>query len=201
MRASATHTSSSSATQRWSSCARSRAWMRWRESARGTASRRISARYVPKRPLKAGDYAQVGQLMLESHKSLRDDYEVSTPELDALVEIAMGVDGVCGSRMTGGGFGARSLFSRRRPPGADGQDRQGEFEALQRSERDVLRDDALPGRADLAAGGGHAAAGGGDGSGGRGGEGGGMGGRATFLAALAGGLLAAAVVAVARQRK
>ncbi len=48
---------------------------------------------------------QVGQLMLESHASLRDDYEVSTPELDALVEIAMGVDGVYGSRMTGGGFG------------------------------------------------------------------------------------------------
>ena len=43
--------------------------------------------------------------MLESHASLRDDYEVSTPELDALVEIAMSVDGVYGSRMTGGGFG------------------------------------------------------------------------------------------------
>lgn len=58
-----------------------------------------------KEAFKAGDYARVGQLMLESHRSLRDDYEVSTPELDALVEIAMGVEGVYGSRMTGGGFG------------------------------------------------------------------------------------------------
>ncbi len=58
-----------------------------------------------KEALRAGEYARVGQLMLESHASLRDDYEVSTPELDALVEIAMGVDGVYGSRMTGGGFG------------------------------------------------------------------------------------------------
>merc|ERR1719263_107925 len=43
--------------------------------------------------------------MLQSHASLRDDYEVSTPELDALVDIAMTVDGVYGARMTGGGFG------------------------------------------------------------------------------------------------
>jgi galactokinase len=40
-----------------------------------------------------------------SHESLRDDYEVSSPELDALVEIAAGVAGVAGARMTGGGFG------------------------------------------------------------------------------------------------
>lgn len=58
-----------------------------------------------KEALKAADYPQVGRLMLESHNSLKDDYEVSTPELDALVEIAMTVDGVYGSRMTGGGFG------------------------------------------------------------------------------------------------
>ena len=55
--------------------------------------------------LRARDYAAVGRLMLESHASLRDDFEVSTPELDALVEIAMRVDGVFGARMTGGGFG------------------------------------------------------------------------------------------------
>ena len=55
--------------------------------------------------LKKGDYAEVGQCMVQSHQSLRDDFEVSTPELDALVEIAMSVDGVYGSRMTGGGFG------------------------------------------------------------------------------------------------
>ena len=43
--------------------------------------------------------------MRESHRSLRDDYEVSVPELDFLVDEAMKVKGVYGSRMTGGGFG------------------------------------------------------------------------------------------------
>ena len=50
-------------------------------------------------------YEQVGQLMVQSHNSLRDDYEVSVPELDFLVEEAMKVKGVYGARMTGGGFG------------------------------------------------------------------------------------------------
>jgi len=58
-----------------------------------------------KEALKASDYAQVGRLMFASHASLRDDYRVSSPELDALVEIARGVPGVHGSRLTGGGFG------------------------------------------------------------------------------------------------
>jgi galactokinase len=43
--------------------------------------------------------------MYASHASLRDDYAVSVPELDALVEIAHTVPGVFGARMTGGGFG------------------------------------------------------------------------------------------------
>jgi galactokinase len=55
--------------------------------------------------LRAGDLAVFGQLMNESHASLRDDYEVSCPELDILVEAAWKVDGVYGSRMTGAGFG------------------------------------------------------------------------------------------------
>ncbi|KAL1520377.1 hypothetical protein AB1Y20_021964 [Prymnesium parvum] len=59
--------------------------------------------------LLAGDYALLGKLMVESHKSLKEDYEVSTPELDALVEIALSVDGVYGSRMTGGGFGGCTI--------------------------------------------------------------------------------------------
>ena len=42
---------------------------------------------------------------MQSHRSLRDDFEVSCAELDTLVEIAHGVPGVYGSRMTGGGFG------------------------------------------------------------------------------------------------
>lgn len=53
----------------------------------------------------AQHYTEAGLLMYESHASLRDDYEVSCPELDTLVELARQVDGVYGSRMTGGGFG------------------------------------------------------------------------------------------------
>uniref|UniRef100_A0A8D2PTS5 Galactokinase 1 n=1 Tax=Zosterops lateralis melanops TaxID=1220523 RepID=A0A8D2PTS5_ZOSLA len=51
------------------------------------------------------DYRTFGRLMVESHNSLRDDYEVSCPELDELVAAALEVEGVYGSRMTGGGFG------------------------------------------------------------------------------------------------
>ena len=55
--------------------------------------------------LRAGDLGAFGRLMNESHASLRDDYEVSCPELDIMVEAAWKVDGVYGSRMTGAGFG------------------------------------------------------------------------------------------------
>ncbi len=55
--------------------------------------------------LEAGDLAQFGRLMYESHQSLRDDYEVSCAELDLLVRLAEAVPGVFGSRMTGAGFG------------------------------------------------------------------------------------------------
>ena len=46
-----------------------------------------------------------GELMAESHRSLRDDYEVSCAELDTMVDLANQVEGVYGARMTGGGFG------------------------------------------------------------------------------------------------
>jgi galactokinase len=55
--------------------------------------------------LGAGDAQRVGQLMAESHRSLRDDFQVSRAELDAMVEIALGEDGCYGARMTGAGFG------------------------------------------------------------------------------------------------
>src|SRR5205823_3194405 len=51
------------------------------------------------------DYAGFGRLMVQSHASLRDDYEVSVPELDYLVEKSVETPGVYGARMTGGGFG------------------------------------------------------------------------------------------------
>jgi galactokinase len=55
--------------------------------------------------LEAGDIEKFGQLMNESHISLRDDYEVTGSELDALVESAWDEEGTIGSRMTGAGFG------------------------------------------------------------------------------------------------
>ena len=55
--------------------------------------------------LKAGDLVLFGQLMNASHASLRDDYEVTGVELDTMAEEAWKIQGVIGSRMTGGGFG------------------------------------------------------------------------------------------------
>lgn len=55
--------------------------------------------------LKNNDLTEFGKLMNASHISLRDDYEVSCDEIDVLVEEAWKVDGVIGSRITGGGFG------------------------------------------------------------------------------------------------
>jgi galactokinase len=55
--------------------------------------------------LKRGDLAEFGRLMAESHRSLREDYEVSCEELDLMVELALACEGVYGARMTGGGFG------------------------------------------------------------------------------------------------
>lgn len=55
--------------------------------------------------LKAGDIEEFGKLMIASHDSLRDDYEVTGKELDTLAASALKQDGVIGSRMTGAGFG------------------------------------------------------------------------------------------------
>ena len=55
--------------------------------------------------LQDGDLERFGVLMNESHRSLRDDYEVSSPQLDTLVAAAQAVPGVYGARLTGAGFG------------------------------------------------------------------------------------------------
>jgi galactokinase len=55
------------------------------------------------------DFTTMGRLMAESHRSLRDDYEVSCEELDLMVELAAAVDGTVGARMTGGGFGGSTV--------------------------------------------------------------------------------------------
>ncbi len=57
------------------------------------------------RALTAGDFARAGALLYESHRSLRDDYEVSSAELDLAVKLASALPGVWGCRMTGAGFG------------------------------------------------------------------------------------------------
>jgi galactokinase len=55
--------------------------------------------------LAEGNTKEFGELMLQSHQSLRDDFAVSSDELDLMVDIAMSLKGVAGARMTGGGFG------------------------------------------------------------------------------------------------
>ena len=59
--------------------------------------------------LEVGDLQAFGRLMRESHRSLRDDFEVSCTELDLMVELAERGDGVYGTRMTGGGFGGCTI--------------------------------------------------------------------------------------------
>ena len=59
--------------------------------------------------LNGGDLTKFGKLMASSHRSLRDDYEVSCRELDIMVEIAERQRGVVGARMTGGGFGGCTI--------------------------------------------------------------------------------------------
>jgi galactokinase len=55
--------------------------------------------------LRAGDLPRLGQLLKTAHASLRDDFQVSVPAIDTLVEIADATPGVFGARLTGGGFG------------------------------------------------------------------------------------------------
>jgi galactokinase len=71
-----------------------------------------------------GDLALMGKLMVESHRSLQHDYEVSCAELDFLVDAALGLPGVYGSRMTGGGFGGCTVTMLR------GDDRQNFGDAI-----------------------------------------------------------------------
>ena len=60
------------------------------------------------RALRAGDFHEVGRLMYASHASMRDDFEISTRELDAFVELAE-AGGALGARLTGAGFGGCAI--------------------------------------------------------------------------------------------
>jgi len=57
------------------------------------------------RALKSGDFVACGKAMNASQASMRDDFEITCPEIDFLATLAQGLEGVYGSRMTGGGFG------------------------------------------------------------------------------------------------
>lgn len=61
--------------------------------------------HLASQALSEGNLSSFGQLLVESHDSLRDDYEVTGPELDALVSASLDQPGVLGARMTGAGFG------------------------------------------------------------------------------------------------
>lgn len=61
------------------------------------------------RALRAGDFAQFGQFMFQSHESSRDFFKNSCPELDLLVELARAQPGCLGARLTGGGFGGATI--------------------------------------------------------------------------------------------
>jgi len=68
--------------------------------------------------LRAGASAELGPLLVASHASMRDDYEVSVPEIDLLVELAMTHPETVGARLTGGGFGGSILVLARRGSGS-----------------------------------------------------------------------------------
>jgi galactokinase len=69
--------------------------------------------------LRSGDLDALGALFLASHASMRDDFAVSLPELDALVEIAAADPAAYGARLTGGGFGGAVVVAARADAGPD----------------------------------------------------------------------------------
>ena len=69
--------------------------------------------------LRNGDAATLGRLFLESHASMRDDFEVSLPEIDRLVELAASDSRAYGARLTGGGFGGAIVLLCRRGAAAE----------------------------------------------------------------------------------
>jgi galactokinase len=73
--------------------------------------------------LRAGDLARLGELFYASHASMRDDYEVSIPEIDLIVDLARADATVFGARLTGGGFGGSVVMLARAGAGAAAAER------------------------------------------------------------------------------
>ncbi|PZR94474.1 MAG: galactokinase [Candidatus Chloroheliales bacterium] len=67
--------------------------------------------------LRAGDLARLGQLFYASHASMRDDYQISVPEIDLIVELARREPDIFGARLTGGGFGGAVVMLARKGSG------------------------------------------------------------------------------------
>jgi galactokinase len=76
--------------------------------------------------LRGNRFHEMGELMYASHASLREDYEVTVPELDVLVDATLKIPGVYGSRMTGGGFGGCTVSLMRREALREFEDRMAE---------------------------------------------------------------------------
>jgi galactokinase len=70
------------------------------------------------RALERGDLAELGRLFYASHRSMRDDFQVSVPAIDLLVELAKNEPAVYGARLTGGGFGGSVVLLTRAGTGA-----------------------------------------------------------------------------------
>jgi galactokinase len=88
--------------------------------------------------MEAGDAVALGRLLDASHRSLRDDYEVSLPPIDRLVEIGSAQDGVLGGRITGGGFGGATVFL-----AVAGRGRDAGLAAVEEYRRETGQDGAL----------------------------------------------------------
>jgi galactokinase len=73
--------------------------------------------------LRAGDLIAAGRLLSEGHASLRDDYQVSTTEIDTIVAIAEAEPAILGGRLTGGGFGGSIVALARKGEGRPAADR------------------------------------------------------------------------------
>jgi galactokinase len=102
------------------------------------------------RAFAADDLAEVGRLFAASHASLRDLFDVSSPELDALVEIAVATDGVAAARMTGAGFGGSTVNIVRRDAVAALRERiEREYPARTGLRPTVLAVDAVDGAGEV----------------------------------------------------
>jgi galactokinase len=100
--------------------------------------------------LKKNDLAEFGKLMWRSHESLKYDYEVSSPELDIMVDIAKEASGVLGGRMTGGGFGGSTVNLVEREHCSSFKEKIGsEYKRATGNEATILISDACAGASEI----------------------------------------------------